>query len=114
MEYLLKNFHKMGILNRSLKTAKKRRVKPLGLKKIYFDVKNKIECFEVLRETSDGTIVCWEPVGEVPIPFKRSDYKRQEGGFWASESAAAKSAVKRLQTFVAECEKEIIFFNKLT
>lgn len=90
-----------------------KKIHPLGLDRIYFDTKNKIQSLEVLRETSDGTIVCWDPDAEVPIPFKRADYQREAGGFWGSESEAAKSAVSRMQIFIKELDAEIELFSKL-
>jgi len=91
-----------------------KKIKPLGLERIYFDTKDGIKNLEVLKETKkDGTLVCWEPEGEVPVPFKRADYQREAGGYWGSEAEAAKSAVKRMEIFIVECQKQIIEFNKL-
>ena len=90
-----------------------KKITPIGLDRIYFDTKNKIQSLEVLKETSDGTVVCWEPEAEAPVPFKRSDYQRHEGGYWGSEAEAAKSAIERMKGFIKECESEIELFSKL-
>lgn len=97
-----------------MKTPFKKKFRPLGLKRIYFDTKGGIQTMEVLKETKDGTVVCWEPQGEVPVPFKRADFQREAGGYWASEAEAAASAVRRLKVFIKECEKEIVKFSKLS
>jgi len=87
-------------------------IHPTGLTHIYFDGKNEIIKKEVLKETSDGTFVCWDEEAEMPLPFPRSKFKI-DGGVWGTEKEAAENAIERMKIYVTECEKEIEYFKTL-
>lgn len=92
------------------KPFQKKVVPKIGLTRIYYDTKNAIASMEVLKETSDGTVICWDELGEMPVPQKNSDYKKL---YFATEAEAAAGAIERMQKYIKECEAEIELFKKL-
>jgi hypothetical protein len=85
-------------------------MKNLNLTRVYFDVKGKIDSFEVIRETEEALVV-W--TDETPKPLPKKLYKNKTGGFWATEAEAAANASNRLKGYIKECEKEVKIFDKI-
>lgn len=96
-----------------IKKEEKKTYKPLGLDRVYFDVKGAISSREVLKETKIGTVVCWDEDSEMPFPLKQEDYQKETGGFWGTEKEAAVNAVERMRKYVIDISEEIDIFNEI-